>query len=114
MKNLSTTLQLILAVFLTGTLHAQQPGGQRGGNFDPSKLPTIGVLTGILVDADTKQPLAFAAVKVTHKMIAELVTGGMTNERGQFKIESITLGPNVVEVAYVGYKTKTQEVLFGR
>jgi hypothetical protein len=63
MKNLNTTLQLILAVFLTGTLHAQQPGGQRGGNFDPSKLPKIGVLTGKLVDAETKQPLAFAAVK---------------------------------------------------
>ena len=114
MKNLNRILQLILAVFLTGTLHAQQPGGQRGGNFDPSKLPKIGVLTGKLVDAETKQPLAFAAVKITHKMSETLVTGGMTNERGLFKIEGITLGPNTVEFAYVGYKTKTQEVRFGR
>jgi len=85
MKNLNTTLQLILAVFLTGTLHAQQPGGQRGGNFDPSKLPKIGVLTGKLVDAETKQPLAFAAVKITHKMSETLVTGGMTNEEVYLK-----------------------------
>ena len=114
MKNLSTTFLLILTVFLTGTLHAQQPGSQRGGNFDPSKLPKIGVLTGTLVDDETQEPLAYAAVKVTHKMSEELVTGGMTNERGQFKIEGITLGPNVIEFAYVGYKTKTQEVRLGR
>jgi len=38
----------------------------------------------------------------------------MTNDRGQFKIEGITLGPNVIEFAYVGYKTKTQEVRLGR
>lgn len=114
MKNLTTNLLLLLLVFLTGTLHAQQPGGQRGGNFDPSKLPKIGVITGTLVDTETQEPLAFAAVKVTHKMSEELVTGGMTNERGQFKIEGITLGPNVIEFAYVGYKTKTQEIRLGR
>ncbi|MDA7809521.1 carboxypeptidase-like regulatory domain-containing protein, partial [bacterium] len=97
MKNLSTTFLLILTVFLTGKLYAQQPGSERGGNFDPSKLPKIGVLTGTLVDDKTQEPLAYAAVKVTHKMSEELVTGGMTNERGQFKIEGITLGPNVIE-----------------
>ena len=114
MKNLINTLFLLLAVFFTGTLHAQQPGGGRGENFDPTKLPKIGVITGKLVDAETKEPLAFAAVKVTHKMSEELVTGGMTNERGQFKIEGITLGANVIEFAYVGYKTQTQEVRLGR
>ena len=53
-------------------------------------------------------------VKITHKMSAELVTGGMTDAKGRFKVEGITLGPNVLEFAYVGYKTKTQEVRLGR
>jgi len=91
---------------------AQRPGG--GGNFDPTKLPKIGVITGLLIDQDSGDPLPYAAIKITHKMSADLVTGGMTNEKGRFKIEGITLGPNTVEFAHVGYKTKTQEVRLGR
>ena len=105
-------LTIALGLFLSTTSYAQQPGNR--GKFDATQLPKIGVLTGILIDTDTKEPLPFAAVKVTHTMSEELVTGGMTDDKGRFKIESITLGPNQVEFAYVGYKTETQEVRFGR
>ncbi|MEC8458457.1 MAG: outer membrane beta-barrel protein [Bacteroidota bacterium] len=102
----------ILGIFLCATSNAQQPGTRE--KFDPSQLPKIGVLTGTLIDIDSKEPLPFAAVKITHKMSDELVTGGMTDDKGRFKIESITLGPNQVEFAFVGFKTKTQEVRLGR
>ena len=102
----------ILGIFLSATSFAQQPGNR--AKFDPSQLPKIGVVIGTLIDIDSKEPLPFAAVKITHKMSDELVTGGMTDDKGRFKIESITLGPNQVEFAYVGYKTETQEVRFGR
>jgi len=105
-------LTVALGLFLSTTSYAQQPGNR--GKFDATQLPKIGVLTGTLIDTDTKKPLPFAAVKITHTMSEELVTGGMTDDRGRFKIESITLGPNQVEFAYVGYKTKTQEVRLGR
>jgi len=82
--------------------------------MDPTKLPKIGVLSGTLVDAETGEVLPYAAIKVVHKMSDELVTGGMTNAKGKFNIEGIALGPNTVEFAYVGYKTKSQEIRFGR
>ncbi|MDA8570384.1 TonB-dependent receptor [Schleiferiaceae bacterium] len=105
-------LTIALGLFLSTTSYAQQPGNR--GKFDATQLPKIGVLTGTLIDTDTKEPLPFAAVKITHTMSEKLVTGGMTDDKGRFKIESITLGPNQVEFAYVGYKTETQEVRFGR
>ena len=105
-------LTIALGLFLSTTSYAQQPGNR--GKFDATQLPKIGVLTGTLIDTDTKVPLPFAAVKITHTMSEELVTGGMTDDKGRFKIESITLGPNQVEFAYVGYKTKAQEVRLGR
>ena len=105
-------LTIALGLFLSTTSYAQQPGNR--GKFDATQLPKIGVLTGTLIDTDTKEPLPFAAVKITHTMSEELVTGGMTDDKGRFKIESITLGPNQVEFAYVGYKTKAQEVRLGR
>lgn len=102
----------VLFTFLTIALFGQQPGAR--GNMDPTKLPKIGVLSGTLVDAETGEALPYAAIKVVHKMSEELVTGGMTNAKGRFNIEGISLGPNTVEFAYVGYKTKTQEIRFGR
>ena len=105
-------LTIALGLFLSTTSYAQQPGNR--GKFDATQLPKIGILTGTLIDTDTKEPLPFAAVKITHTMSEELVTGGMTDDKGRFKIESITLGPNQVEFAYVGYKTKAQEVRLGR
>ena len=72
------------------------------------------MIAGTLVDAESGEPLPYAAVKITHKMDAKIVTGGMTDAKGRFKVEQITLGPNVLEFAYVGYKTKTQEVRLGR
>ena len=112
MKPNPYTLFTVLFTFLSITLFGQQPGGR--GNMDPNKLPKIGVLTGTLVDAESGEPLPYAAIKVVHKMSDELVTGGMTSEKGRFNIEGISLGPNTVEFAYVGYKTKTQEIRFGR
>jgi outer membrane receptor protein involved in Fe transport len=102
---------LLACLFITNIAFAQQPGGS---GMDPKKLPKIGRISGILVDSESNEPLAFAAVKVVHKMSDELLTGGMTNEKGAFLIEGIALGPNTVEFAYVGYKTLTQEVRLGR
>ena len=94
---------LVFGLFMSLGLLAQQPGGR--GGFDPTKLPKIGVIAGTLVDAESGEPLPYAAVKITHKMDEKIVTGGMTDAKGRFKVEQITLGPNVLEFAYVGYKT---------
>ena len=110
MKVRTTNLIASLLLFAF-TLSAQQPGG---GAMDPNRIPKIGVLAGKLVDSETGEPLAFGAVKVVHKMSDELVTGGMTDDQGRFKIEGIAMGPNTVEFAYVGYTTMTKEVRFGR
>ncbi len=106
--------KVFVAFFLSLSIPAmaQQPGGRAG--FDPSKMPKIGKISGTLVDSETKEPLAFAAIKVVSKLSEDLVTGGMSNEKGQFMVEGIALGPNTVEFAFVGYKTLTQEIRLGR
>ena len=82
--------------------------------MDPTKLPKIGVLQGVLVDSISRQAIPYAAIKITHSMSEELVTGGMTDENGRFKVDQITLGPSIVEFASVGYKSRTMTVRLGR
>ena len=77
-------------------------------------MPKIGKISGTLVDSETQEPLVFAAIKVTSKLSEDLVTGGMSNEKGQFLVEGIALGPSTLEFAFVGYKTLTQEIRLGR
>ena len=72
-----TTL-LVLGLFFSLGLLAQQPGGR--GGFDPTGFQNRRDRR-YLVDAETGEPLPFAAVKITHKMDAEIVTGGMTDDK---------------------------------
>jgi hypothetical protein len=60
---------LVFGLFMSLGLLAQQPAGR--GGFDPTKLPKIGVIAGTLVDAESGEPLPYAAVKITHKMDAK-------------------------------------------
>ena len=39
-------------------------------------------------------------------MADTIITGGITNEKGKFRIENITLGPQLVEIAFMGYQAK--------
>jgi hypothetical protein len=103
---------MAISLALSTPVLAQHPGGQ--GGFDPSKMPKIGKISGTLVDSETKEPIAFAVIQVASKLSEELVTGGMSNEKGQFLIEGIALGPSSVEFAFVGYKTLNQEIRLGR
>ncbi|MEM7104041.1 MAG: TonB-dependent receptor [Bacteroidota bacterium] len=118
-------LQVLFVLFLsllTLSLHAQRPqGGPPGnrqggrGNFDISKLPNVGVLSGTVIDSTTMQPLEYASVSVKHRMSDTIVTGGITNGKGKFYIDKIKLGPQVIEIAFIGYETKVlRRVRLGR
>ncbi|MFA9370112.1 MAG: TonB-dependent receptor domain-containing protein [Labilibaculum antarcticum] len=62
-----------------------------------------GSLTGLVVDVKTKQPLPYVNV-VIRDANSKLITGGITDDNGQFSIKKIDLGKNSVEIQYMGYK----------
>lgn len=59
---------------------------------------------GTVIDADSKQPLIGAVVKVSG---SNPVIGASTDERGEFKIEKIPVGSITLELSYIGYEPKT-------
>ncbi|SDE10659.1 TonB-dependent Receptor Plug Domain [Dyadobacter soli] len=56
------------------------------------------VVRGSVKDADTGLPLAGATVELDDK-------GGVTDEAGLFRFESIAVGRHVLKVSFVGYQT---------
>ncbi|WP_298902049.1 TonB-dependent receptor [uncultured Psychroserpens sp.] len=75
---------------------------------------TIGIaqnditITGTVIDADDKVPLEYATVSFFSKKENKIVTGGITNNKGVFKID-VPAGTYNVSVEYLSYKTKTYE-----
>ncbi|WP_299335294.1 outer membrane beta-barrel family protein [uncultured Psychroserpens sp.] len=65
-------------------------------------------ISGIVIDAEDKAPLEYATISFFSKKENKIVTGGITDTKGMFKIE-VPIGTYNVLVEYLSYKTKTYE-----
>ncbi len=86
----------LLFLLLSITTFAQRPN--RGN------IPKI-TLTGKIIEANSKQPLEYATLILTH-LKSKRVAGGVTNQNGSFSIE-VPKGEYGVKVEFIGFKTKT-------
>ncbi len=86
---------LILLLFTTILL------GQRGGS---RQIPAIGVLQGVVLDSASNEPIEYASISVSRMRDDEIITGGVADVGGRFKIEEIPLGRYRVVVEFIGYE----------
>ena len=62
-----------------------------------------GVVKGLLLD-DTKNPLPFSTVILSHAKDSSLYKGEITNERGEFFFENVKEGTFFVQIQVIGFK----------
>ena len=67
-----------------------------------------GVINGKVIDKNTKQPVPYVNVAVMEDN--KIVTGGLTQENGNFTIKGLALKKYTIEIQFIGYKKITQEV----
>ncbi|MBP6557191.1 MAG: carboxypeptidase-like regulatory domain-containing protein, partial [Flavobacterium sp.] len=67
-----------------------------------------GLITGKVIDKNSKQPIPYVNVSVLEE--AKIITGGITQENGNFSIKGLALKKYTVEFQFIGYKKVTQEV----
>ena len=100
--------KLIISMFLLISVSFSQHGDRRGGmsqrQMDPNKVPKIGIVHGTVVDSSTGTPIPYASVAVINARSSTIMTGGITNEDGEFNIKEIPLGRHKILVEYIGYK----------
>ncbi|MGX1930875.1 TonB-dependent receptor domain-containing protein [Flagellimonas sp. 2504JD4-2] len=73
--------------------------------------PPIGSISGIVIDNDLKQPVAYAAIVIKSEDGTETITGGITTDEGTFEIKKLPEGSFVLEVQFIGYKTHSQKLV---
>ncbi len=62
-------------------------------------------LKGVIVDKELKYTLSGASAKVFKDTL--LVSGGKTDEKGEFRIENLPVGRYTLRCSYIGYMEKT-------
>ncbi|WBX72786.1 TonB-dependent receptor [Tenacibaculum pacificus] len=90
-------LILIVIFMLSVSIQAQRPTRNRGN------IPKI-TLTGKIIESNTKQPLEYATLVLTHKR-SKRISGGITDAKGNFSIE-VPKGFYEIKVEFIGFKTK--------
>ncbi|MCB0465971.1 MAG: TonB-dependent receptor [Aequorivita sp.] len=76
-------------------------------NLDPGDKP--GKIFGTVFDKKLKEPIPYVTV-VVKTLGGEIITGGVTDDNGNFDIKDLPEGTNMVSIQYIGYKVYSTEI----
>ena len=92
---------LLFALLFCGVLFSNES--------DPTDLKN-GSVKGRVIDKTLQQPVAYAAVVIINPENNGTVTGGITQEDGNFEIKKLPEGSFRFEVQFIGYKTYSRAI----
>lgn len=81
--------------------------GQGQGQGQGSQGLAIGTVKGRLIDAVSNQPIEYGTVALMHVRDSAVVSGTITDAKGNFKVEQIPNGRYFVRIQFIGYETLT-------
>jgi hypothetical protein len=102
--------QFLFLIFVSISVMAQPPQRPSGGPIQGGNMPAVGRLYGKVLDAGTKEPVAFATVTLL-TMRDSLITGSLVKNNGDFSLDKLKPGRYKLRIQFIGYKTYTQPVV---
>ncbi|MDF1573125.1 MAG: TonB-dependent receptor [Bacteroidales bacterium] len=98
MKNIFATTFLSILLFFIVTVKAE------------AENPVVsGTISGKVVDASSGEPMPYVNV-VVRDLQDSIITGGITDEEGEFNIAGIPVGRSNVEIQFMGYETIEKKI----
>jgi outer membrane receptor protein involved in Fe transport len=77
--------------------------------LDKSKIARPGIISGKVIDQISKELLPYVNI-VIKDTAKKIITGGITELDGKFRIKNIPEGISLLEVQFIGYKTFSREI----
>jgi len=101
-------LVAFLALFTSLDLAAQRPGGGgRPAGRPDGERPKIGVVFGEVQDLQSGVPIEFATISLLAFDQDKVITGGVTDSKGRFRITEIPVGRFRAQIGFMGYTSAT-------
>ncbi|MCB8964247.1 MAG: TonB-dependent receptor [Bacteroidales bacterium] len=97
-------LLFVSLVYSFGAYSQERMQGRGSANFDMSNF--AGAIRGQVVDSLSQVGVEFANVALYRQRDSSLVTGTMTDEKGNFVIDKVTPGRFYLVVKFIGFKTR--------
>ncbi len=91
----------ILIAIICSVITAKAQFGVGGGGPN-----VVGKISGTLIDSVTKLPLDYASVGLYHSGGKSPITGVITDEKGNFKLNDVHPGSYKLAITFIGYPTK--------
>lgn len=91
-KSMKKVLLTVLCGLLAANAFAQSSKG-------------TGKISGVVIDSTSKQPIDFATIALMRISDAKSVNGGLSDDKGVFKLTGIPNGDYKLVVTFIGYKT---------
>lgn len=71
----------------------------------------LGKIKGVIIDFGTTKPMEYANIAVYNRIDSSLVSGGITNQNGEFEVKGITFGDYYLEANFIGFqKTRVANI----
>lgn len=96
---------LILLLFVIPQIYPQEPGPGKG-NGNPSTMPRDGMITGVVLESQSQQPMEFVNVVLYRMKDSVMVTGTITDASGKFTLKEVPYGRFYLIVNFIGYERK--------
>ena len=77
--------------------------------LDKSKIAKPGTISGKVIDQKSNESLPYVNI-VIRDIAKKIITGGITDLDGKFKVKNIPEGISVLEIQFIGYKTYSKEI----
>lgn len=96
MKNLIRTALIIFNLLYFNNISE----GRTGLNIDDKP----GIIKGVIIEIQSKEPIEYANIAIYNSVDSSLVTGGITNLKGEFEIRGISFGDYYMEAKFIGFE----------
>jgi outer membrane receptor protein involved in Fe transport len=74
-----------------------------------------GTIKGEIIEASTGQALEYANVAIYNQTDSSLITGGITNGKGEFEIKGMQMGEYYLEAQFIGFeKSKLDDIVLDK
>jgi outer membrane receptor protein involved in Fe transport len=107
MRNLLLSISILFNFETFGSL-----AGKPDTYADDDKPGTI---KGEIIEASTGQALEYANVAIYNQTDSSLITGGITNGKGEFEIKGMQMGEYYLEAQFIGFeKSKLDDIVLDK